>query len=83
MGAIAGKLFLHYRNGIREGLAKVGIDIFPSEVYGLPELPAYLRNEDLLWICIPAFLLCTVAALFPAMKSASGDPSRELRGGAQ
>lgn len=84
MGAITGKLVLHYRNDIREWLSKhLHIEIFPSDIYGLPELPSYLRNEDLYWICIPAFLLCSLAALIPAMKSASGDPSRELRGGAQ
>ena len=84
MGAITGKLVLHYRNGIRAWLSEnLHVEIFPSDIYGLPELPAYLRNEDLYWICIPAFFLCSLAALFPAMKSASGDPSRELRGGAQ
>lgn len=84
LGAVAGKLILHYRNEIRMWLAEnVNIDIFPSHIYGLPTLPAHLRTEDLLWICIPAFLLCSLAALFPAIRSALGDPSRDLRGGAQ
>ena len=83
LGAGTGWLILHFRNGIRAWLAEhLNIQIFPADVYGLAELPAYLRAEDVWWICIPAFLLCSLAALYPALASAVGDPSKELRGGA-
>lgn len=83
-GAGAGTLILNYRNEIRSFLSNnLHIEIFPSDVYGLPELPAYLRNVDYLYICLPAFLLCSMAALLPALFGAKGDPSKELRGGAQ
>jgi lipoprotein-releasing system permease protein len=82
-GVITGLTILKFRNEIRAGLSRLNIEIFPSDVYGLPELPAHLRPEDFIWICIPAFLLCSLAALIPALRSCAGDPSRELRGGAQ
>lgn len=83
LGVAAGLLILHYRNGIRAALSEnLNIEIFPADIYGLPELPSYLRPEDVMWICIPAFLLCSLASLYPAIISAIGDPSKELRGGA-
>ncbi len=83
-GVIAGKLVLHYRNEIRAWLsAHLQIEIFPADVYGLSELPAYLRPEDLNLICIVSWILCTVAALIPAFFSSRGNPAKELRGGSQ
>lgn len=81
LGAIGGLLVLHYRNGIRSTLANAfNIQIFPADVYGLAELPAYLRPMDVFWICLPAFVLCSGAALLPAFFSSREDPARALRG---
>ncbi len=83
-GVIAGKTVLHFRNPIRTWLSqKLHIDIFPADIYGLSELPAYLRPEDLNMICIVSWSLCTVAALLPAFMSTQGNPAKELRGGSQ
>jgi lipoprotein-releasing system permease protein len=81
LGVVAGGLVLKYRNGIRAWLAEhVGINIFASDIYQLPEIPAYLRPSDWFWICAPAFLLCGVAAVVPAIWSCRKDPARDLRG---
>ncbi len=81
LGATAGLLILHYRNALRAWLAqKMGIDIFPAHIYQLPEIPAYLRPSDLWAICLPALILCSVAALLPALFTSLKDPARSLRG---
>jgi lipoprotein-releasing system permease protein len=80
-GLVAGLTVLKYRNELRLFLAQnFNLEIFPANVYGLPSLPAHVRNADLYWICIPAFILCGIAALLPALFSFRDDPAKALRG---
>jgi lipoprotein-releasing system permease protein len=81
LGVLGGSMILKFRNELRYFLASTfDINIFPAEIYGLPSIPAYLRLTDYLVICIPAFLLCAVAAVLPAFLSFREDPARALRG---
>lgn len=83
-GVTLGKTILHFRNPMRAWLSeRLHIEIFPADVYGLSELPAYLRPEDVHVICLVSFALCTVAALVPAFFCSRGNPAKELRGGSQ
>ena len=73
-------LVLHYRNSLRDVLAeRMGLKIFPEEMYGVSEIPAQIVSGDLAIICIGAFVLCTLAALPPAYMVARLDPARALR----
>ena len=73
-------LVLHYRNSLRDFLAeRMGLEIFPEEMYGVSEIPAQIVSGDLAIICIGAFVLCTLAALPPAYMVARLDPARALR----
>ena len=84
IGSVSGlgiaSLVLHYRNSLRDVLAeRMGLKIFPEEMYGVSEIPAQIVSGDLAIICIGAFVLCTLAALPPAYMVARLDPARALR----
>lgn len=75
-----GLLTVHYRNDIRAGIANVtGREIFDSSIYGLIEIPAKVLPQDVAIICIGAFVLCTIAALVPALLAARTEPAVALR----
>ncbi len=75
-----GGLILHQRNTIREGIQKLtNFQIFDSGVYGLVEIPARILPKDLVIISVGAFVLCTLAALIPALFAARVDPAKALR----
>jgi lipoprotein-releasing system permease protein len=79
-GLAAGSLVLYNRNGIRDVLAqRLGLEIFPEEMYGIAEIPAQIVPSDIAIICFGAFLLCTLAALPPAYMVARLDPAKALR----
>lgn len=79
-GFAAGSLVLYNRNGIRDVLAqRLGLEIFPEEMYGIAEIPAQIVPSDIAIICFGAFLLCTLAALPPAYMVARLDPAKALR----
>jgi lipoprotein-releasing system permease protein len=79
-GLAAGSLVLYNRNGIRDILAqRLGLEIFPEEMYGVAEIPAQIVTGDIAIICLGAFILCTLAALPPAYMVARLDPAKALR----
>ena len=79
-GLAAGSLVLNNRNGIRDVLSqRLGLEIFPEEMYGVAEIPAQIVSSDIAIICIGAFILCTLAALPPAYMVARLDPAKALR----
>jgi len=80
LGLGAGLLVLRFRNVAQTKLYDwFGIEIFPTEVYQVPEIPAELRPADLAIITIGAFVVSTLAALLPAWRAARVDPARALR----
>ncbi|MFP6875138.1 MAG: FtsX-like permease family protein [Verrucomicrobiales bacterium] len=79
-GLGVGALVLHYRNTLRDFLAqRMGLEIFPEEMYGVSEIPAQIVTGDIAIICVGAFVLCTLAALPPAYMVARLDPAKALR----
>ncbi|CAN5311701.1 lipoprotein-releasing ABC transporter permease subunit [soil metagenome] len=79
-GLAFGLLILHFRNGIREFIARTtGAEIFDAAIYGVSEIPARVMPGDLVFISSAAFLLCSVAALVPAILAAIIDPAKALR----
>jgi lipoprotein-releasing system permease protein len=75
-----GGLILHQRNAIRDGIQKLtSFQIFDSGVYGLSEIPALILPKDLIIISVGAFVLCTLAAVIPAVFAARVDPAKALR----
>ena len=75
-----GTVVLHHRNNMRAWLSeRMGLDIFPGEMYGIAEIPAQIVAGDMLTICVGAFVLCALAALPPAYMVARLDPAKALR----
>ncbi len=84
VGAISGTAFglllLHYRNPFRNFLMSTcRIEVFPSSVYGLPEIPAVINPVNVMLIAISAIVICVLAALIPALSAAKLAPARALR----
>lgn len=80
LGYVAGKIFLYYRNDIRDGLAKYfNIQIFDKSVYFLAEIPAQTQPMDVVIICAVSVVLCLLAAFLPSYFAARVDPAVALR----
>lgn len=79
-GYLLGKIILHYRNHLRSWIENTfNWQIFDERIYGLREIPADPRVLDNIMICGIAFVLCTLAAVPPALLVGRLDPARALR----
>jgi lipoprotein-releasing system permease protein len=79
-GLAVGGVVLHYRNVLRDLLARfLHIEILPEAIYGITELPAQIVPAHIVVISTGAFLLCTLAALPPAYFVARMDAAKALR----
>ena len=80
LGLCFGLLLLRYRNEFLDFLRKhTGYELFPREIYNFDLLPAQTNLQDLFIICSAAFLICTLASLFPAWRAARLQPAHALR----
>ena len=71
---------LHYRNDFLAFMRKVtGMDLLPSSIYQIPQLPLAIQPMDIVVICGTAFLACVLAGIFPAWKAARLQPVEALR----
>ncbi|MEI6970645.1 MAG: ABC transporter permease [bacterium] len=79
-GICAGKLCLHYRHEILQGLSSwFGIDLFPKSIYLLSEIPSHTTPGDVITISLSVFVLCTLASIVPASRAAALRPVDALR----
>jgi len=79
-GVGLGLSILHWRNEFKDWLAtRLGFEIFPPGIYQFREIPAELIPSDLAVICLSAFVICSLAALFPAVVAARLEPVKALR----
>lgn len=79
-GVGLGLSVLHWRNEFKDWLAaRLGIEIFPPGIYQFREIPAELIPSDLAIICVSAFVICSLAALLPAVVAARLEPVKALR----
>lgn len=75
-----GLAILHWRNEFKDWLAsRLGIEIFPPGIYQFRDIPAELIPSDLAVICVSAFIICSLAALLPAVVAARLEPVKALR----
>lgn len=56
-----------------------GINMLPSDIYYLTDLPSELRASDITRIGVLAFVLSIVATLYPAWKASRTQPAEALR----
>jgi lipoprotein-releasing system permease protein len=82
-GAIAGIgvafLVLTNLQGLVDGLAHFGLQVFPKSVYGLDEIPWRVTAAEVTEVALSVILFCTLASLAPAWRAARLDPVKALR----
>lgn len=80
LGFATGMLALHYRNPFLLLMRKVThMDLLPSSIYHVYDLPAVTETRDVVVICGTAFAACVLAGLFPAWKASRLQPVEALR----
>ena len=57
----------------------LGFQIMPGDVYYVTAIPSRLESEDVLVIAIAAFILTSLATLYPARRAAHVNPAIALR----
>lgn len=79
-GAALGALVSHNLQGLVHALERVtGQGFLDAKVYFMSDLPALVQWRDLLQVGGVAFLLCTLATLYPAWRAARTAPAQALR----
>ena len=79
-GAALGTLLAHQLQGLVHGLERLlGIQFLDAQVYFMSDLPAHVEMRDVLQVCGVAFLMCTLATLYPAWRAARTEPADALR----
>jgi lipoprotein-releasing system permease protein len=79
-GLVTGIVLVQYRNQVSDWLATtLGVEVFPRSVYQFAEIPAEVVPNDVVIICVSAFVICSLAALIPAWFAARLDPVKALR----
>jgi lipoprotein-releasing system permease protein len=56
-----------------------GFQIMPGDVYYVTQIPSTLEAEDVIIIAVTAFILTTLATLYPARRAAHVNPAIALR----
>jgi len=57
----------------------LGFQIMPGDVYYVSAIPSSLESEDVIRISVAAFVLTSLATLYPARRAANVDPAIALR----
>jgi lipoprotein-releasing system permease protein len=55
------------------------LQVFPSSVYGISDIPAVINPVTVTAIALSAVVVCVLAALLPALNAARLAPARALR----
>jgi len=80
LGAGLGTLLSHNIGSIVGGLQHLfGTQFIDARVYYISDLPSYVEGGDVLRICGVAFLLCTLATIYPAWRASRTAPAQALR----
>jgi lipoprotein-releasing system permease protein len=80
IGLAAGTLLLTYRNPFLHLMRRLtGWELFPASIYQFSELPALIVPRDIVIICGGSFIICLLAAAFPAWHASRLKPVEALR----
>ena len=78
LGLLASWAVLANLQNIVEGLARLGVEVFPASVYGLAAIPHRLIVSDVFWVVALVFVFGFLASFIPAMIASLKDPVRAL-----
>jgi lipoprotein-releasing system permease protein len=80
LGAALGSVLAHNLQALVAGLERLlGTQFLDARVYYMSDLPAYVEGADVLKVCAVAFILCTLATLYPAWRASRTTPAEALR----
>ncbi len=69
----------HLESLVRALERALGTQFLDARVYYMSDLPAWVEWQDVAQVCGVAFLLCTLATLYPAWRAARTSPAEALR----
>ena len=79
-GVILGILVSNYLESIRLFLNNYfNINIFPSEIYFLSELPSHINYNSIIFISFFSIIIVLIASIFPAISASKLDPIKNLK----
>ncbi len=80
LGVVSGVLLALYVPVLAPAVERLfGFQIMPGDVYYVTAIPSVLRMQDVTVIAIAAFLLTSLATLYPARRAAKVNPASALR----
>ncbi len=79
LGIGAAILVLRNLHALVSGLARLGVEVFPKEIYGLSEIPWRIVPGEVVVVGIAVIGFCTIASFLPAWRAARMDPVSALR----
>ncbi len=79
LGIGTGLLILVNLDNIVSGLGKLGVDIFPKDIYGLEGIPWHTTWQELAFVATLVMVICTFSSLLPVWLAARRDPVDALR----
>ena len=78
LGLLASWAVLANLQNIVEGLARMGVEVFPASVYGLAAIPHRLIVSDVFWVVALVFVFGFLASFVPALCASLKDPVKAL-----
>lgn len=78
LGLLASWAILGNLQSIVEGLAHMGVSVFPESVYGLARIPHRIVFSDVAWSVFIVYVFGLLASMIPAALAALKDPVRAL-----
>ena len=78
LGLLASWAILANLQNIVEGLARMGVEVFPASVYGLSAIPHRLIVSDIFWVVGLVFVFGFIASFVPALCASLKDPVKAL-----
>lgn len=79
LGVGLGRVVIHFRGVLQEGMRLIGFDPFSAQLTGFGVIPAHNDPVEQAVIGFMAFVLCSLAALVPAFFAARSDAAKSLR----
>lgn len=78
LGLLSSWAVLSNLQRIVEYLASLGLEVFPSSVYGLAQIPHRLIVTDVVWVVVLVLFFGALASFIPALTASFKDPVRAL-----
>jgi lipoprotein-releasing system permease protein len=80
LGAGLGILVSHNLEELVRWLERIlGMQLLDPRVYKMSELPAFVEWSDVIQVCVVAFVLCSLATIYPAWRASRTQPADALR----